>query len=35
LEILKKNDFQIEDGVDPAEVSLFVNWVESAEWPDK
>jgi serine/threonine protein kinase len=31
LEILKQNEFQIEDGVDSAEVSAFVNWVESAE----
>jgi hypothetical protein len=31
LEILKQNDFKIEDGVDSAEVSSFVNWVESAE----
>jgi hypothetical protein len=30
LEILKQNDFQIEDGVDSAEVSAFVSWVESA-----
>jgi hypothetical protein len=35
LEILKQNEFQIEDGVDSAEVSAFVNWVESAESPDK
>jgi hypothetical protein len=35
LEILKKNDFKIEDGVDSAEVSEFVSWVESAEHPDK
>jgi serine/threonine protein kinase len=31
LEILKQNKFQIEDGVDSAEVSGFVSWVESAE----
>jgi hypothetical protein len=31
LEILKQNKFQIEDGVDTAEVSAFVSWVESAE----
>jgi serine/threonine protein kinase len=31
LDILKQNDFQIDDGVDSAEVSAFVNWVESAE----
>jgi serine/threonine protein kinase len=31
LEILEKNDFEIEDGVDSAEVSAFVSWVESAE----
>jgi serine/threonine protein kinase len=35
LEILKQNNFEIEDGVDSAEVSAFVNWVESAEYPDK
>jgi hypothetical protein len=35
LEILKKNDFKIEDGVDSAEVSAFVSWVESAEYPEK
>jgi hypothetical protein len=34
LEILKWNKFQIEDGVDSAEVSGFVSWVESAEYPD-
>jgi serine/threonine protein kinase len=32
---LKENDFQIEEGVDSAEVSAFVRWVESAEYPDK
>jgi hypothetical protein len=31
LDILKQNDFRIEDAVDSAEVSAFVNWVESAE----
>jgi serine/threonine protein kinase len=31
LDILKQNDFQIEDGVNSAEVSAFVSWVESAE----
>jgi serine/threonine protein kinase len=35
LDILKQNNFEIEDGVDSAEVSSFVNWVESAEHPDK
>jgi serine/threonine protein kinase len=35
LDILKQNDFQIEDGVDSAEVSRFVSWVESAEHRDK
>jgi serine/threonine protein kinase len=35
LEILKQNNFEIENGVDSAEVSQFVNWVESAEYPDK
>jgi hypothetical protein len=35
LNILKQNNFRIEDGVDSAEVSAFVNWVESAEYPDK
>jgi hypothetical protein len=35
LEILKQNDFQIEDGVDSTEVSGFVNWVESAEQIEK
>jgi serine/threonine protein kinase len=35
LEILKQNDFQIEDGVDSVEVSAFVSWVESAEQPDE
>jgi hypothetical protein len=31
LDILKQNDFEIEDSVNSAEVSAFVNWVESAE----
>jgi hypothetical protein len=31
LEILKEHDFRIKDGVDSAEVSAFVNWIESAE----
>jgi serine/threonine protein kinase len=35
LDILKQNNFEIEAGVDSAEVSSFVNWVESAEYPDK
>jgi hypothetical protein len=35
FEILKKNNFQIEDGVDSEEVSAFVSWVESAEHPDQ
>jgi hypothetical protein len=35
LETLKQNNFRIEDGVDSAEVSRFVRWVESAELPDK
>jgi serine/threonine protein kinase len=35
LELLKHNDFRIEDGVDSAEVSAFVSWVESAEQADK
>jgi serine/threonine protein kinase len=35
LEILKQNDFRIEDGVDSVEVSAFVSWVESAENADK
>jgi serine/threonine protein kinase len=35
LNILKQNGFRIEDGVDSAEVSTFVSWVESAEQPDK
>jgi hypothetical protein len=35
LETLKQNNFQIEDGVDSAEVSAFVSWVETAESTDK
>jgi hypothetical protein len=35
LEILKENDFSIEAGVDSAEVSAFVSWVESAEQAEK
>jgi hypothetical protein len=35
LNLLKQNDFGIEDGVDSAEVSRFVSWVESAEYPAK
>jgi serine/threonine protein kinase len=35
LELLKENDFQIEDGVDSAEVFAFVNRIESAEQPAK
>jgi serine/threonine protein kinase len=35
LDILKQNNFEIEDGVDSAKVSAFVNWVESAEHPNK
>jgi serine/threonine protein kinase len=31
FEILKRNDFKISDGVDSAEVSAFVSWVESSE----
>jgi hypothetical protein len=31
LEILKQNDFKTQDGVDSAELSAFINWVESAE----
>jgi serine/threonine protein kinase len=33
LGILKRNNFKIEDGVDSSEVSAFVRWVESAEYP--
>jgi hypothetical protein len=35
LEILKQNDFWILDGVDSAEISAFVSWVESTEGPEK
>jgi serine/threonine protein kinase len=35
LDLLKQNNFAIEDGVDSAEVSRFVSWVESAEALDK
>jgi serine/threonine protein kinase len=35
FEILKRNKFRIEDDVDSAEVSEFVNWVESAEQSEK
>jgi serine/threonine protein kinase len=35
LDTLKQNNFWIEDGVDSAEVSSFVSWIESAEYPDK
>jgi hypothetical protein len=35
LDILKQNHFQIEVGVDSADVSAFVSWVESEEYPDK
>jgi serine/threonine protein kinase len=35
LEILKENNFQIEDGVDSAEVFAFISWVESAEQEEK
>jgi hypothetical protein len=31
FEILKQNEFRIEEGVDSAEVSAFVSWVESVE----
>jgi predicted metal-binding protein len=31
LKILKQNNFEIEDGVDLAEVSAFVSWIESVE----
>jgi hypothetical protein len=33
--MLKQNAFEIEDGVDSAGVSAFVNWVESADSPDQ
>jgi serine/threonine protein kinase len=35
LDILKQNDFRIENDVDSAEVSAFVSWVESAGYPEK
>jgi serine/threonine protein kinase len=35
FEILKQNNFRIEDGVDSEEVSMFVSWIESAEHPDQ
>jgi serine/threonine protein kinase len=35
LDILKQNEFKIEDDVDSAEVSVFVSWVESVEYLDK
>jgi serine/threonine protein kinase len=35
FQILKQNDFRIEDGVDTAEVSAFANWVEAEEYPEK
>jgi serine/threonine protein kinase len=35
LEILKANNFEIEDGVDSAEVLEFIRWVESAEQSEK
>jgi serine/threonine protein kinase len=35
FENLKENEFRIEDDVDSAEVSAFVNWVESTEHPEK
>jgi serine/threonine protein kinase len=35
LEILKKNNFEIEDGIDSAEVFAFISWVESAEQSEK
>jgi hypothetical protein len=35
LTMLKQRHFKIEDGIDSAEVSAFVSWVESAEHPDK
>jgi hypothetical protein len=31
VDILKKNDFKIENGVDSAEVWEFVKWVENCE----
>jgi serine/threonine protein kinase len=35
FQILKNNEFAIEDGVDSADVSAFVNWIESSEQPEK
>jgi hypothetical protein len=35
FEILRQNQFRIENDVDSAEVSAFVNWVESTEHPEK
>jgi hypothetical protein len=35
FEILKQNNFQIEDDVDSGEVSAFVSWIESAERHNK
>jgi hypothetical protein len=33
--MMKESDFQIDDGVDSAEVFSFVNYFESAEQPEK
>jgi hypothetical protein len=35
LKILERDNFKIEDGVDSAEVSAFVSWIESAEQSDQ
>jgi hypothetical protein len=35
FKILKKNNFQIEDGVDSSEVFAFISWVESAGQSEK
>jgi hypothetical protein len=35
FEILKENNFRIEDGFNSKKVSAFVRWVESADHPDK
>jgi hypothetical protein len=35
FDILRENNFEIEDGVDSAEVWKFVRWVESAEHPER
>jgi serine/threonine protein kinase len=35
LNLLKQNKFKIEDGVDSAEVSAFVSWVELVEYLDQ